>query len=692
MQVIDIAKNKTKPLHHGWFVVRNRSPSEVSKGITPHEHLEKERAFFDREPWNTIPEKRRGTRELKKHLANRLCARYQAIFPTMQREIHLKQSEAERALSNMGQPRATLAKKRAYLSDVASAFHSLAFQGLHGQYTSMTEDGMKLRMKVREANDTFAHIIKQRGHTVSFLEPLDFVGDDLILAMRSTNRRGADGDLRTTQASMNSDGPFGRPKTTSVGSSCPTTRHGFVPFIGNESGTETMVYFQSIVFRKPYQMFSFEELRLNDYMQDPTMSAGVGLTSATMSSAHGSLSEFSSPWGFPAPRNQSATPAQPAFGRLKLPATPQSTFGGSGTQMNSNVGFFGVVAPDTSTNATPKANNKGSGSQRKGGKEVSDTFKNIFSTETGTTSEQTATKAHKSSSHGSGMGPLLGSKPVNAKDTAEIYKWIQNEIKASRGTELQGTLNPNVLPILFHKQAQNWQGLAEAHFINIRDSVDIAVAQILQAVCKDEHTRQKIQALIRDSSRKQHESLSQNLTEHVNNLLTKHLQTNNEAFEHKVREARMRRFQTALRRYGRSNSYKSKISRHEIDDPLNDDQDKIVIDTRDTAALFAAIHMSNQQNLEDEIHDILQAYYEISRENFIEFVNVHVVERYLDDQEGPVFAFSPVYVGKLTDEEVEYMAAEDSDMVKHRADMEATLERLSKAEGIVDRCMRTQIR
>lgn len=63
--------------------------------------------------------------------------------------------------------------------------------------------------------------------------------------------------------------------------------------------------------------------------------------------------------------------------------------------------------------------------------------------------------------------------------TPEIYQWIKDEIKASRGTELQGTINPNVLPILFHKQARNWKAISESHLSTISRVIYTAANRIL---------------------------------------------------------------------------------------------------------------------------------------------------------------------------------------------------------------------
>ena len=103
---------------------------------------------------------------------------------------------------------------------------------------------------------------------------------------------------------------------------------------------------------------------------------------------------------------------------------------------------------------------------------------------------------------------------------------------------------------------------------------------------------------------------------------------------------------------------------------------------RYTAALFAELHMSNSRNLENEIHDTLKAYYEIARDDFIEYVTQHIVESFMNSEDGPVLCFSPVYVAGLSDDDIEDLGMEDKTVARQRVDKEATLERLKHAERI----------
>lgn len=251
-------------------------------------------------------------------------------------------------------------------------------------------------------------------------------------------------------------------------------------------------------------------------------------------------------------------------------------------------------------------------------------------------------------------------------------------------------MNPDVFPVLFHRQIGKWKSISEAHFLKVsKFSVDILVS-MLSKVCSDELIKVKLELAIRRARDVAEKKGLKVLNERIQDLTTRHLQTNNSSFEEKVREARLLRFKGALKRFRSScmpesvpkpvNFFSSTLPRSEKN---SDDDETITISMRNSDLLFAELHMSNTQNLEDEIHDILKAYYEIARDEFIEYVNQLIIETYLNSPNGPILFFSPAYVGELPESEIESLGAESASLVRERADLEATLARLNAAEATV---------
>lgn len=206
---------------------------------------------------------------------------------------------------------------------------------------------------------------------------------------------------------------------------------------------------------------------------------------------------------------------------------------------------------------------------------------------------------------------------------------------------------------------------------------------ILESVSCDQITRKKIWPRVVEACDTAEKEKTKQLQTRFRDITRRHLQTSNTAFEEKVAEARFLRFQAALERYRLSKQPKSTSLFGASDTAASENSDlQFTVDMRETAALFAELHMSNSRNLENEIHDTLKAYYEIARDDFIEYVTQHIVEDFISSDDGPVLRFSPIYVAGLSDDEIEDLATEDKTIAKERVEKEATLKRLKHAERI----------
>lgn len=604
-QVLELAQNKEKHFDHGWFVVRNRTPSEVQEGLEPLERHIREKDFFEAHPWTKLSKDRRGTQALKRYLAALLCSRFQANFPTILSDIQDRQDSVQFELDSLGTPRKTLEQKRMYLTTFAHNFNSLASQALHGRYDVISKTDMRLRTRVREFNDDFALDMRTYGHSTPFIDipKVGYASND-----SSSGRESASGSFNSTKGppveAYSGGSLFGGSRSLQVGlsnvwsSTSPFKEYSEYEYTSRQGKPNQRCAYQSISFLPPYLNTSFEELRLSDYPQaQPKIS--------TPTAAFGAISVRD--------ENPSANIKTGSLG----------IFGQSRADIDSAAG-----SPNFLSSNLPKI--------------------------------QTTT---------------VGQPGNLDRGKSQIYQWIRNEVKASRGTELQGTLNPDVLPVLFHKQATNWRAKSEAHFLRVQKMTIGVTEKLLETTVSDKHTRTLIRNRIEQTNHKATSRGLSLLSERLNNILTKHLQTYNQAFEQKISETRLLRFQGALERYRSSREAQGSLFATTSDT-------QFTIDMRDTAALFTELHMSNSQNLEDEIHDILKAYYEIALNDFVEFVTQHVVERYLDDDQGPLLMLSPPYVGGLDDQTVENLAAENESTMRLRAELEESLARLNRAEEI----------
>ncbi|KAI4251147.1 MAG: hypothetical protein LQ352_005034 [Teloschistes flavicans] len=599
------SENEIKTLHHGWFVVRNRTPSEVKSGISSLERHEKEQAFFNHSPWTELPTSRRGAHALKRFLADLLCDRIKGTFPTLLTTIQARQEATQRELDKLGSPRSTVAEKRSYLTKLAQHFHDVCSQMLGGRYHEFRNDGLKLRKFVWEANDAFAAEMIHHGHCV----PFQAAPSSLYSRSETALKIPTSGAPLT---SATSNGPLGehsggglfgsglsatpraKAAESHVGSQAPSTReHQFrTSLLPNELHSS---YIQNLGTKEPWCHYSFEELRLRDYFQNSSTTINAG-------------------------------------------------FGGFGSS-------FGQGAPSRSANTTTEPF-------------LSD----------GPVSSTSRSRSIFDTSHES------------IQNSSQIYRWIREEIRNCRGTELQGTLNPDVLPALFHRQTARWRELGISHFRSVTAITDRVLREIVDTNCKDTFTARKLKTLVEKSNKQGEARGLLRLQQHADKIASRHLQTHTPSFEENVRNARLVRFGAALKRFKEKRPY-TMPQQGQQTATAADLQNQIIIDMRDITSLFDEMHMSNTRNLEDEIHDILKAYYEPELHHFIHHVTDQVVEDYLSDSRGPVLHFNPTYVGSLTDDEIKELGAEDEGVAKSRAQQQATLDRLGCAEEIALRCL-----
>ncbi|KAL9024153.1 MAG: hypothetical protein Q9180_007980, partial [Flavoplaca navasiana] len=542
--ILSLAQNQEKHLNHGWFVVRNRNPKEIENNISSEERQKREREFFESDPWTELPKSRRGVQALKKYLADLLCGRIQEIFPTILETIKHRQTAALSELTELGPARKTTKEKRTYLTAFAQHLHGLTSQAIRGRYHGLTNNTLKIRKHIREANDAFAAKMRAEGHCVEFqTAPIQLADRKRGMPFEDRDDLGDSQPHATSQPSLFGSQPFGGggfggfvpqiPKNN-VGEKAPSTKGlPFQALIQKSYGSSCKwEHYQHLCVSDPYHLFSPDEIRLSDYLQEqsnPTDHAPNG-----------------------------------GFG------TSSSSFGGFGSSSSNASGFFpgfGHASNNTSV--------RGSFGQPP----------------SSVTSVQQTSPSHSNST----------TKPDER--LSPIYIWIREEVNSSRGIELQGTLNPDVLPALFHRQIAKWKDLATSHFSKTTKTVGIALKEAIEMACKgDDVVAQRVRAQVWQAENAAEARGLLQIRQRVDEITSRHLQTQNPIFEEQIRKARLARFTAALKRY-------RSMTQNPIHQNGNTTDEQVVIDLRNVTALFNQVHMSSAQNLEDDIHDILKSYY-----------------------------------------------------------------------------------
>lgn len=168
-KVIDVANGKVagvaQLLHHGWFVVRNKTKKD---DLDPEFDLQSaENALFDKQPWNKVRENRRSSGMLKKYLGKLLCDQIQAAFPSLLDSLRLQIRLTEKKRQDLGPSRGSTHQRRTYLVGIAHKFQTLAREALEHPW-QLTTERARARQHIREANETFSDAMRSSGHLYPF--------------------------------------------------------------------------------------------------------------------------------------------------------------------------------------------------------------------------------------------------------------------------------------------------------------------------------------------------------------------------------------------------------------------------------------------------------------------------------------------------------------------------------------------
>jgi hypothetical protein len=292
------------------------------------------------------------------------------------------------------------------------------------------------------------------------------------------------------------------------------------------------------------------------------------------------------------------------------------------------------------------------------------------------------------------QSPPREQKPaVTQSKRNPLYTEIRKQIDTNRGEELPGMLNPAVLKPLLRKQTSKWQTLGEEYLERLVTMTKDVALNIFDKACADagttERTRVGLQERLLGFAEDSRTDVLRKLRELCDKNASMALQTDTDDFLRKVRQAQMMRFINALQRYKSSNPASNFVRSLMKDGSAlaagpESYETWAVIDEKSVQSLFNEIHYAGdrRENVEDEIHDLLKAYYELALRNFIYDVRHNITEPFLQDPSGPLLGLSTDFVLDLEEEEVNVLGGEDESVVVGRREADDKIGRLEVAMRI----------
>jgi hypothetical protein len=241
-------------------------------------------------------------------------------------------------------------------------------------------------------------------------------------------------------------------------------------------------------------------------------------------------------------------------------------------------------------------------------------------------------------------------------DKGDIMEWIRELYQESRGAELPGTVNPRVLENMFRQQSSPWKNIATVYI----DRINIAIRKFNKAVFEerisDNDLRHKLKARLSRGEVKTCDDANEQLITILNDERGGILQTVNHYFADTLSAVREERVRARLEAAGLEEGY-----------------------SFSAAQVLKGVHLSNEDQAVNDIHDILKAYYKVAMKRFTDNVVLQVTERYLLGPDGPVKGLTPEMVGDLHDGELIDLAGENFATSATRNELTTKYERYQKA-------------
>lgn len=255
-------------------------------------------------------------------------------------------------------------------------------------------------------------------------------------------------------------------------------------------------------------------------------------------------------------------------------------------------------------------------------------------------------------------GKEIRKSKVQLDSEEDITTWIRRAYRESRGTELPGTVNPRVLERLFRQQSSPWSGISLIYIGRVSDAVNAFNRDILAAIIRDQDVRERLLSRLQRMQDATHAKAKKEFEEMLNDERGGILQTVNHYYAETLTAIRDERVRARLQGLGLGDTTYGSVNLTQV---------------------MQRIHLSNEDQAVNDIHDILKAYYKVALKRFADNVVIQIVERHILGRDGPVRVLCSDMVNDLDDAELLDIAGEKFLTSSLRNELIGKLERFQSA-------------
>ncbi|QGA20940.1 hypothetical protein EYB26_008650 [Talaromyces marneffei] len=241
-------------------------------------------------------------------------------------------------------------------------------------------------------------------------------------------------------------------------------------------------------------------------------------------------------------------------------------------------------------------------------------------------------------------------------DQENIYEWIRGLYLDSRGSELPGTVNPIVLENMFRQQSRPWERIAVAYLDKVQLAVDAFNKSVFASLISDDDVQLKLKGRLCRGASSFSNRVRMQLSEILKDERGGILQTVNHYFADNLTANREERVLHRMQALGTKDGQLMNM-----------------------AQVMKGVHISNEDQAVNDIHDMLKAYYKLALKRFTDNVVIQVTERIILGPDGPVKILSPDFVGDLQDNDLVDIAGENFATSSLRNELLGKCERFQNA-------------
>ncbi|KAH7117540.1 interferon-induced GTP-binding protein Mx [Dendryphion nanum] len=276
--------------------------------------------------------------------------------------------------------------------------------------------------------------------------------------------------------------------------------------------------------------------------------------------------------------------------------------------------------------------------------------------------------------------PPSSRAPVSL-NRSQYLAWVGNVVIRNRGRELPGSFNPLLVGELFWQQSEKWPELATSHVEDIADVCRNFLETLLEDLCPKDVISRLWAFRFEEELKERYRSATAELDRIVQDLKGYPINYNH-YYTDIVKKSRLERERELL-----EISMENATTRS----PLPECRSNHTSTQINVGAVIDNFSRGSDPQMEthscEDALDRLEAIYKVSQKTFVANVTVQVVERHT--MRGLEDIFSPIFVSRLSNIEIENIASEPASCKRQRDFFRDRIEKLKIGHDILRRVMKS---